>query len=96
MVTVAAVANVLVALMPLLSRGRLAERSRRRACKDVDQQSNDPGPSRLMAGAETGAVVTVKVFVEQQMIAPIGITLKFFGAPEHRPPAGLIAQEDPG
>src|SRR5438105_15770313 len=64
--------------------------------EDIDQTGDDPRPSRLVAGAEAGAVVAVEVFVEQQMIAPMGIALKFFGAPEYRPPAGFVAQEDPG
>ena len=50
----------------------------------------------LMAGADAGAVVAVEVFVEQQIVAPMGIALEFLGAAKHRPPAALVAQKDPG
>ena len=42
--------------------------------------------TRLMAGAYAGAVVTMKVFIEQQIVPPVGIALKLFGAAENRPP----------
>ena len=32
--------------------------------ENVDQAGDDPGPTRLMAGADPGAVVAMKVFVE--------------------------------
>jgi hypothetical protein len=55
-----------------------------------------PGPTRLMAGADAGAVVAMEVFVEQQIVAPIRIALEFFGAAEHRPPTALVAEKYPG
>src|SRR5271167_424919 len=64
--------------------------------KNVDQAGDDPGPTRLMAGADPGAVVAMEVFVEQQIVPPIRIALEFLGASEHRPPAALVAQKDPG
>src|SRR5271166_5543350 len=64
--------------------------------KDFDQRRHKPGPPRLMTGADTGAVVAMKVFVEQQVIPPVRIALELLGSPEHRPPAGLVAQKDPG
>src|SRR5271169_7097448 len=64
--------------------------------EDFDQRRHQPGPSGLMTGADTGAVVAMEIFVEQQVIPPIGIVLEFLGTPKYRPPAGLIAQEDPG
>ena len=63
---------------------------------DLDHQSDNPRPTRLVAGADAGAVVAVEIFVEQQTVAPVGIFLEFLGAAEHRPPAGFVAQEDPG
>src|SRR5271168_5003862 len=66
------------------------------APKDFDQRRHEPGPSCLMTGADASAIVAVEIFVEQQVIAPIRIALELLGSPEHRPPAGLIAQEDPG
>ena len=49
-----------------------------------------------MAGAQPGAVVAVEVFVEQDVIAPVGIGLELLRAAVDRTPAMLIAQEDPG
>ena len=37
---------------------------------------DDAGPAGLMAGAEAGAVVAMKIFVEEKVIAPVGIVLK--------------------
>jgi len=50
--------------------------------------------TRLMAGADAGAVVTMKVFIEQQIVPPVGIALKLFGAAENRPPPVFVAQEN--
>ena len=49
--------------------------------------------TRLMAGADAGAVVTMKVFIEQQIVPRVGIALKLFGAAENRPPP-FVAQEN--
>ena len=48
-----------------------------------------------MTGADTSAIVAVEILIEQQAVAPVSIALELLGAAEHRPPAGLIAQEDP-
>src|SRR5690348_16901349 len=48
-----------------------------------------------MACADAGAVVAVKVFVEQHMIPPVRIPLKQFRAAEHRPPAITVPKERP-
>src|SRR5215510_11543143 len=53
-------------------------------------------PSRLMAGPEPRAVVTVEVLVEQDEVAPVRIALELRGAAVHGPPAIGAAQEDPG
>ena len=37
----------------------------------LDQISNECRPAGLVAGAETGAVVPVEVFVEQDIVAPV-------------------------
>src|SRR5215469_3582426 len=66
------------------------------APEDLDQRRHQPGPSCLVTGADTGAIVAMEILVEQQMIPPVGIALKLFGTPEHRPPARRIAQKYPG
>ena len=40
-----------------------------------------------MAGSQSGAVITMKVLVEQDMIAEMRIALEFFGAANPPPPA---------
>src|SRR5271169_4740749 len=64
--------------------------------KDFDQTRHQPGPPGLMAGADTGAVVAMKILVEQQAVAPMGIALELLGSPKHRPSTSLVAQEDLG
>jgi len=66
------------------------------AAKVFDQTSDDAGPSGLLAGADAGAIVAVEVFVEQQVVAPLGIALRFLRRAKDRPEAGFIAQKDPG
>ena len=44
-----------------------------------------------MAGAQPGAVVAMEVFIEQQIVPPVTIALKLFGAAENRPPAVSVA-----
>src|SRR3954471_12916518 len=55
---------------------------------------NDAGPSGLMTRAESGAVVTVKVFVEVQVVAPVRISLELLGAAVDRSTAVGITQKD--
>src|SRR6516162_1184563 len=59
-----------------------------------DQTGDDTGPSRLVTGADAGPVVAMEVVVEQQVVAPIGIALKFFRAAKDRAPAGFVAEKD--
>src|SRR5262245_43915652 len=47
-----------------------------------------------MTGADAGAVVAVKVFVERNQIAPMRVALKFLRAAEDRPPALFVPQEN--
>ena len=63
--------------------------------KDLDKQGDNTRPTRLVAGPDACAVVAMKIFVEQQIVAPKRIALEFLGAPKDRPSAGLVAQEDP-
>src|SRR6516164_10569388 len=63
--------------------------------KDFDQQCDDAGPPRLVAGADPGAIAAMEIFVKQQIVVPVRIALEFLGAPKYRPPAGFVAQEDP-
>jgi hypothetical protein len=49
-----------------------------------------------MARPETGSVVTVEVFVEQEVVTPVRVLLKLARPPVHRPPAVAVAEEDAG
>ncbi len=63
------------------------------APEQVQQRSDQAGPSGLVAGAEAGAVVAVEVLVEQDQVAPVRIVLELGRAAVDRPPAVGIAQE---
>src|SRR5262245_4409141 len=63
--------------------------------EDIDQLRDDAGPARLMAGSKARAIVTVEIFVEQEVIFPLRIVLKFLCTAVHRPPARPISQKDP-
>jgi hypothetical protein len=63
--------------------------------KKLDQFCDRAGPAGLMAGPQARAVVSVEVFVEQQVILPLRIGLEFLRASVNRPPSSLIPQEDP-
>src|SRR5512135_963866 len=63
--------------------------------EELDGLGHEPGPAGLMAGAEPGSVVAVEVFVEEDVIAPVRIALKFLRAAVDGSPALLVAQEDP-
>src|SRR5262245_44755 len=64
--------------------------------EEFDQLRDDTRPARLVAGAKARAIVTVEIFVEQDVILPLRIGLKFLCTAVHRPPARPIAQKDPG
>jgi hypothetical protein len=62
--------------------------------KEFDQCCNATGPTRLMASAEAGSVVPMEIFVEQQVISPFWIILKFLSATEDRAPAVIVTQKN--
>src|SRR5580765_42556 len=64
--------------------------------EEFDQLRDDTGPARLVTGSKTSAIVTVEIFVEQDVIFPLRICLKFFRTSVHRPAARSISQKDPG
>src|SRR5580704_11125878 len=52
------------------------------------------GPAGLMAGADASAIIAVKVFIEKNQVAPMGIALKNLGSSRDRAAAVRITQED--
>ena len=66
-----------------------------KVAEEFDQLRDDAGPARLVAGSQTRAVVSVEIFVEQDVILPLRIGLKFLRASVHRPPARLSRRKIP-
>ena len=64
--------------------------------EELDEFGHEPGPAGLVARAQPCAVVAVEVFVEEDVVAPVGIGLELLRAAVHGTPAVLVAQEDPG
>ena len=60
-----------------------------------EQFDDHGGPSGLMAGANTGAVIAVEVLVEEQQILPMGIALKQLHRAIEWTMASLITAEEP-
>ena len=46
----------------------------------LEEFGDQGGPAGLMTGANTRTVVTVKVFIEQQQVAPVRILLELLRA----------------
>ena len=67
-----------------------------KVAEKFDQLRDDTSPARLVAGSKARAIVTVEIFVEQDVIFPLRIGLKFLRASVHGPPARPISQKDPG
>ena len=55
---------------------------------------DEAGPAGLMACAEPGAVVAVEVFVEEDVVAPVGIGLELFRAAVDGSPAVWCGEPD--
>jgi hypothetical protein len=60
---------------------------------DLYQFGDDSGPARLVASTDARAVVTMKVFVEQQVVPPMPIALEGFSTAEYRPAASLPPEQ---
>src|SRR4051794_17095336 len=59
----------------------------------VDEIGDEARPAGLVIRAESGTVVAVEVFVEQQQIAPVRILLELLRAAVDAPAARLVARE---
>ncbi len=57
----------------------------------LQQIRDQTRPACLMAGSNTGAVVAMEVFIEQEQIAPMRVALKFLDSAMDRPTALIIA-----
>src|SRR5688572_4910514 len=54
---------------------------------------DESGPPGLVARAEAGAVITMKIFVEENMVAPQWVFLKLFCSSEYWPVSVGITEE---
>src|SRR5438309_7110946 len=59
----------------------------------LDGLGDEPRPARLVAGADAGALVAVKILVEEEKVAPVRIDLERPGGTVHGAPAVAAAQE---
>src|SRR5262245_4608440 len=62
--------------------------------EELDGRGYESRPTCLMAGTHSGAVVTMKVLVEEEVVAPMGVGLELVGPPIDGPAAALIAEKD--
>ena len=62
--------------------------------EQLDQPGDRTGPTGLMAGAQTGTVVAMKVLVEHQQVSPVRIALKRRHASVNRSAAAVVSAED--
>ncbi len=60
----------------------------------LNKLGDQSGPAGLMAGANAGPVVPMEIFVEEDMIAPVGVALEAVRGTEDGPPPAVIAQKD--
>src|SRR5262249_50903824 len=68
----------------------------RGVAKTHEDLSYQSCPARLMAGAATAAGVAVEIFVERNVVPPVGIIVEDRRTAKHWPFALLVAQEYPG
>jgi hypothetical protein len=72
----------------------------KRLCVETPEQLDhfcyQASPAGLMARSETSAVISVEIFVEQNVVFPVRIGLKFLCSTVDRSTARPIAQKDPG
>src|SRR5262249_32232523 len=61
-------------------------------CSDLNEAGHQSGPTGLMTCANSGAVIAVKVFVEQNQIPPVRILLELIGATVDGPASVLPSE----
>ena len=59
------------------------------ASEELDQSRDTSSPARLMARPNSGAVVSMEVLVEQDVVLPVGIGLEFLRPAVNRPTSSL-------
>ena len=74
----------------------LKEACRIQMPEQMYKRGGQPGPAGLVTSADARSIVAMEVLVEQNTIAPVRIFLKLLCAPENRPAARFIAEENAG
>ena len=64
--------------------------------EDLHQRRDQASPSGLVASSQAGAVIAMEVFIEQDVVLPLGVVLELLCATVHWTPTGLITEEDAG
>src|SRR5258708_20403976 len=64
--------------------------------KELDEFGHESCATGLVTGAQPGTVVAMEVFIEVDVVAPVGILLELFRATVDGSPAMRVAQENPG
>src|SRR5262252_3018023 len=62
--------------------------------EELDAHGHESRPAGLVAGPQAGAVVTMKVLVEEKVVAPMGVGLERLGPSVDGPATAFIAQKD--
>src|SRR5579871_235740 len=60
----------------------------------LNELGNQAGPAGLMARAQARAIIAMKIFMEEDVVAPMLVALQERIAAVERPPAAFIAQEE--
>ena len=60
----------------------------------MNELGHQGGPAGLVAGAQAAAAVSVKEFVEQHQVAPVGVALELLQVAEGGAAAALVSLED--
>ena|SRR5215813_12567600 len=62
----------------------------------MHRPGDDSGPPGLVARAKTRAIVTMKIFIEQDEIAPVRVLLKLAAASVHRSSSIPVSKKNAG
>src|SRR5215510_893972 len=62
--------------------------------EELDAHGHESRPAGLVAGPQSGAVVTMKVLVEEEVVVPMGVGLELPGPPVDGPATAFITQKD--
>src|SRR5262249_41044337 len=62
--------------------------------EDLDAYGHESRPACLVAGPQSSTVVTMKVLIEEKVVAPMGVGLECLGPSIDGPATAFIAQKE--